>query len=246
MFLVEDQSYGATYLVFTWEDPRKAGYKGNVKEGVTLKYDMLAVHAWPDGEPAPEACVGQDPADPSQYEVFKYSRDLQAAGYRPVGGKAVLFGSWSDYLKLRLTPPRPDQIDDDSAYHYLDTVDAFGRDLRHQPDAAAEPAGAGRDEVASWVAHKHLLSDRGIREVWYLPATAPPEEIRLLEVNDRFVGNESRVEPVDFGLDIEGARFRLLVADITSDKLAELRRNPAALPPGWSLEGASVRQRRRP
>src|SRR5207245_5534241 len=43
MFLVEHHRYGATYLVFTYEDPQKDGYKGNVEEGISLDYDMEAV-----------------------------------------------------------------------------------------------------------------------------------------------------------------------------------------------------------
>jgi hypothetical protein len=114
MFLVEAQSYGVTDLVFLWEDPSKDGYKGNVTEGVTLDYDM-AVHAWPDGQPAPEVCVGRAPDDPTHYKVFKYRRDLQAAGYLPVEGKAIVVRSWLDYLRRRPAPPQTDQIDNETA-----------------------------------------------------------------------------------------------------------------------------------
>src|SRR5947209_2826741 len=60
VFLVEDKRHGTTYLVFTWEDPRKDGYSGAVIDDVSLDYDMEAVHSWPNGHPRPEACVGQN------------------------------------------------------------------------------------------------------------------------------------------------------------------------------------------
>ena len=50
MFLVEDKPCGN--LVFTWEDPRKAGYTGQVVEGVDLDYRMEVVHDRPEDIPA--------------------------------------------------------------------------------------------------------------------------------------------------------------------------------------------------
>jgi len=93
MFLVKDPRNGMTNLVFTWEDPRRVGYGGSVDEGVTLDYDIEAVHSWPEGSPMPEACVGRDPQDPKSYKVFKYSSELQSEGYEPVSGAAEVFGS---------------------------------------------------------------------------------------------------------------------------------------------------------
>src|SRR5947209_4865284 len=116
MFLVVDKRHGATYLIFTWEDPRNGGYKGDVLEGVTLDYDMEAVHSWPDGEDSPEACVGQAPDNPKHFKVFKYSRERQSAAYKPVSGMVAVFGSWHDYAKLHLVPPDPEQTDDESWY----------------------------------------------------------------------------------------------------------------------------------
>ena len=57
-----------------------------------------------------------------------------------------------------------------------------------------------------------------------------------MEVNDRFAGTESKTEAIDFGLDVEGMRFNLFVADITSEQLDEIKRDPSRLPPGWSLD----------
>ncbi|HEV3167861.1 MAG TPA: hypothetical protein VGZ22_27920, partial [Isosphaeraceae bacterium] len=80
-------------------------------------------------------------------------------------------------------------------------------------------------------------ADNGVREVWYLPQGAPADEIRFLEVSDRLAGNGSKVEPIEFGLDIEGAAFHLFVADITSERLEQIKKDPSLLPPGWSLDG---------
>jgi len=240
VFLVEDKPM--TNLVFIGEDPRKAGYTGEVIEDVTLDYDMLAVHKWPGGDAAPEACVGRAPDNPKHYKVFKYSSDLHSAGYQPVGGTPVVFASLLDYLKLL----QPDLLEDEGWYEYLDWLDDKSRRRRQRAPVPDAPAGKSRDQVAAWVAKKHLLVDTSIREIWYLPRGAPPEEIRLLEVNDRLAGNESKVEAIDFGLDIEGVQFRLFVADITTDQLDEIKQGRSRLPPGWSLdEGLTMWRRER-
>ena len=70
MFLLQDNRHGVINLVFTWEDPRKSGYKGDFVEDVSLDYDMEMVHRWLDGEPRPEACVGRAPDNPKHYKVF--------------------------------------------------------------------------------------------------------------------------------------------------------------------------------
>lgn len=244
MFLVEDHRYGKTYLVFTYEDPGKDGYTGNVIEGVNLDYDMEAVHSWRDGHARPEPCVGRAKDNPKHYKVFKYSSDRQAAGYEPVTGTAVVLGSWSDYIRLHLDPPIPEQIDDEQWYEYLDKLDEASRRQRQRARAFTGPTSGSPDEVAAWLAKKHLIADSGIREVWYLPQGAPADEIRLLEVNDRLAGRESDVDPVDFGLDVGGVPLRLFVADITSDQFAQIKQNPSRLPVGWSLGGAKHWSRR--
>jgi len=244
MFLVKDERYGVTYLVFTWEDPRREGYRGQVAEGVSLDYDMEAVHAWPDGHERPEACVGQAPDNPNHYKVFRYGRDLREAGYQPVRGTAVVFGSWSEYERLHLIPPDPERTEDESWYDYLERLDDASRHRRQRAQIAEEPVDNSRDKVAAWVARKHLIADSSVREVWYLTQGAPPEDIRLLEVNDRIGWAGEKVEAMDFGLDIEGAKFRLFVADVTTDQLEQVKRDPALLPPGWALKGATTWSRR--
>ncbi len=63
------------------------------------------------------------------------------------------------------------------------------------------------------------------------------EEIRLLEVNDHLAGLGPKVEAITFGLDVEGTYFRLSIADVTSEQLDQIKRDPAYLPAGWSLVG---------
>jgi hypothetical protein len=237
VFLVEDKRHGTTYLVFTWEDPRKDGYSGKVVEDVVLDYDMEAIHSWPHGHARPDACVGQDPNTPKEYKVFKYKSDLQAAGFKPIAGTAVVFGSWSDYLRLNPDPSVLEKLDEEAWFERLDELDEGSRRRRKRSPEPDAPAGNNRDEVAAWVARSHLIADSGIREVRYLPKGAPPDEIRMLELNDRLADGESKPEAIDFGLDIQGTRFRLLVADITTDQFERIQQDPSRLPPGWSLDG---------
>ena len=79
--------------------------------------------------------------------------------------------------------------------------------------------------------------------MWYLPREAPPGEIRLLELNERLAGAESRAEAIDFGLDVEGAQFLLFVADITSEQLDQIKKDPSRLPSGWSLDESKIWRR---
>jgi hypothetical protein len=243
LFRFKDQRHGVTNVIFTLEDPRKSGYQGNVEEGVTLDYDMEAVHSWSDGSPRPDACLGRAPDDPKHYKVFKYRSELQSAGYEPIPGTPLLLGSWNQYATVQQLPPDPDQTDDEPWYDYLDRLDEDSRHRRQRAQAPAPPMGKSRDEVAAWVARKHLFADSGIREVWYLPRGAPLEEIRLLELNDRLAGTEAKAEAIDFGLDVEGARFRLFVADITTEQLDKIKQDPSRLPPGWSLDENRVWRR---
>lgn len=234
MYLVEDQRLGAIYLVFTWEDPRKDGFDGRLIEDVSLEYDEAAVHEWRDGQARPDVCVGRRLKHPKQFRIFKYKGDAAQAGYELIPGNVVVFGSWKEYLRLILTPPISNNVSNEELFSYLDKLDAGWRTLQRDDDA---PLANDRDAVAEWLAKKHLSVDSGIREVWYLPTGAPTDEIRLLELSDRIVGAEEVVEPIDFGLDVEGIKFRLVVADITSEQLERFKRDPSRLPLGWSLEG---------
>lgn len=244
MFLVEDKRHGANYLVFTVEDPRKAGFNGAIVEGVTLDYDLGAVHSWPDGQEAPNVSVGQSASDPKHFKVFRTPFDRDREGYSPVSGTALQFGSWKEYARLHLIPPDPDQFDDEVWYDYLDKVDDDASRRRQRQSEILPPLAHDRDTVAAWVAKKHLVADNSIREVWYLPNGASPDEIRLLELNDRLGTLNSDANAIDFGLDVNGARFRLLVADISSEQLDRIKKGRSNLPTGWSLADNQVWGRR--
>jgi hypothetical protein len=81
--------------------------------------------------------------------------------------------------------------------------------------------------------------------VWYLPEGASADEIRFLERSDRLAGPEDNVEPIDFGLKIEGAKFHLLAADVTTEQLEQINNDAARLPVGWALNGHRIWSRRR-
>ncbi len=244
MFHVEDRRHGI-FQVFTVADPRKDGYLGtDLEEGVDLDYNKQTVHGWPyDGSAPPEACLGRSRQNPKQYKVFKYGRDLQAAGFDSVPGMPVDFGSWSDYVKLNPRPEDLQKVDEAEWFERLDEYDEAARRRRKIAPKQETPSRDNRDEVAAWVAKNHLIVDTSIREVWYLPRGAPPDEIRLLELNDRLAAPDSKPEAIDFGLDVEGARFRLFVADITSEELEQIKRDPSRLPSGWSLDGNAMWRR---
>lgn len=162
------------------------------------------------------------------------------------GGQSSLLTlsrGWEGYVKVELLPPDPDQTGDEPWYDYLDKLDEDSRRRRKRLNEPMPPVGKSRDEVAAWVARTHLIADSGVREVWYLPREAPPEEIRLLELSDRLAGNESKAEAIDFGLDVEGVKFRLFVADITSEQLEQIKKDPSRLPSGWSLDESKIWRR---
>jgi hypothetical protein len=150
-----------------------------------------------------------------------------------------------------MTTPTPDelahqleQLDDEQWYQFLDQLDQVSRRRRQRP--LADPASPGRDDVAAWVARKHFIADSAVNQIWYLPSGAPNDEIRLMEVNDRLAGPDDSVRPIDFGLDIAGAQFKLVVADVTSEQLRQIQQDPSRLPSGWTFDGATPFTRRQP
>jgi hypothetical protein len=140
-----------------------------------------------------------------------------------------------------------EQYDEGQWFEFLDELDAVSRRRQHRVGDPAPPATADRDTMAHWVARKHLVSDSGIREIWYLPRGAAPDEIRLLEVNDRMPLSDAeatRVEPIEFGLAGHDARLQLLIADVSGDQLDAIKAGRLELPRGWELSGNIIRGRR--
>ena len=106
----------------------------------------------------------------------------------------------------------------------LDNV-AEVRSQRGQSGVADPPKDATRDQVAEWIARKHLAVDTGITDVWYLPDNAPGHEIRLVEVNALLAGlPDEDVAPVDFGFNVDGLHFILLVVDVTPSQWERIQK----------------------
>jgi hypothetical protein len=95
-----------------------------------------------------------------------------------------------------------------------------------------------RDSFARWYARRHFDTDTGVVQIYHLPTNAPPREIRLLEVN-QLISEMTPPEPIDFGVDIDGAEaHRLYVLDVTPAQWEAIQRRQMPLPTGWSLEGS--------
>jgi hypothetical protein len=244
MFLVRDERFRAPFLVFTYKDPRMDGYKGSVEEDVIVENDRPITDCWENGEDLPEDVVGRDPANPKHYKIFRYTKDLEQANYALVPGMPFKITSWLDFMKVRLVPPDPEQVDEEDWYNYLDKVDDEARRLQKRSPWPETPKDSSRDAVAEWLAKQHFITDPTIREIWYLPQGAQADEIRFLELSERLIGNEERVEPFDFGVDALGAHYRLFVGDVSGDQIERIRRDPGVLPKGWSIDGHIVWRRR--
>jgi hypothetical protein len=95
-----------------------------------------------------------------------------------------------------------------------------------------------RDQFAHMYAKRHFETDSGVEEIYYLPMNSPPREIRLLEVN-RLISETIPPEPIDFGVDIDGAEgHTLFVLDLTPSQWEAIRKGEIPLPPGWTLDKA--------
>jgi hypothetical protein len=93
-----------------------------------------------------------------------------------------------------------------------------------------------RDSMAKWYAQRHLKTDDAIEEVRYLPQGAPDREIRLLEIN-KLVSETTPMEPIDYGVGIDGAEAHTLyVLDVTPRQWQEIRHGRLQLPRGWTLD----------
>ena len=115
---------------------------------------------------------------------------------------------------------------------------------RIERSSAEAPPSTDPEAVAEWIAMQHFGTSPEITDIYYLPTYSPRNEIRLLEVS-RLVGrSQDEVEAVDFGFDVQGLDYRLLVADLSPREHGKLRSNEAPLPNGWVLNGARHWSRR--
>jgi hypothetical protein len=104
--------------------------------------------------------------------------------------------------------------------------------------AATTATAFDRDKLANWYAKRHFAIDSGVERIFYLPTNAPARDIRFLEVN-RLVPELTNPEPIDFGVDADGAdSHTLLVLDVTPSQWEAISTHQMPLPPGWTLDGA--------
>lgn len=99
------------------------------------------------------------------------------------------------------------------------------------------PAVFNRDAMAAYYAKRHKETDPAILQIYFLPAGAPSNEIRFVEVNGSIAGTASP-EPIDFGVDGgTDNEHKLIVLDVTPEQWEEIRQGTWPLPQGWALEG---------
>ena len=101
-----------------------------------------------------------------------------------------------------------------------------------------------RAAFADWLARQHLRFDNRLTQIVYLPADAPEDEVRLVEVNTGLYPEPgSSIVPIETTPAVTDLPFRVWVADVTPDEWNQIQINPGLLPPGWSLEGRRTTRR---
>jgi hypothetical protein len=248
MFLIKDRRLGMTQFVFLHDDPKNDGFEGEVEIGVSLKYDWEEIHKWPHGTFRPDPKLGRDPANPKIYQVFKNPDDLAHAGFEFVHvNTPIVAGSWKDYRTQYYPVPAEfaEKMSQEEWFQFLDDADTAAKIRKGQVLPQRPPKGGNPQQFAEWIAKRHMNADKDIQQVWYLTTGSPEYEIRLLEVNEQLGEMSGPLEPLDFGLDVDGTRLKLLVADVTPSQMEEIRVAPEKiLPKGWSLADAIIWGRR--
>jgi hypothetical protein len=103
-----------------------------------------------------------------------------------------------------------------------------------------------RAAFAEWLARQHLRFDTRLTQVIHLPAGAPEDEVRLLEINTGLYPEPGNpIVPVETTPAVTDLPFRVWVADVTPDEWNQIQTNPGLLPNGWSLEGRQTTKRSR-
>jgi hypothetical protein len=100
---------------------------------------------------------------------------------------------------------------------------------------------------AIWLARQHLGIDSHIQEVIYLPAGAPENEIRLVEINSKLYLDpaDDAIVPVEMTPAVSGLPYKVRVADITPEQWDKVKQHANMLPLGWSLADSVKTGRRR-
>ncbi len=128
-------------------------------------------------------------------------------------------------------------------HEYADLIRQVDEQRRQAAVNAAQQnpprRGMSKEDFVAWIARQHFAIDKGITRILYLPAGAPPEEVRLLEVNVlASLPENGPVDAVDFMPDIDGVPFTLFVADVTPRQFEAIMNRQLPLPSGWQLDGA--------
>jgi hypothetical protein len=95
-----------------------------------------------------------------------------------------------------------------------------------------------RVAFAQWLGHQHLQFDKRLTAVVYLPAGAPPDHVRLLEVNTGLYPQPGTpLNPTESTPAVSDLPFHVWVLDVTPEEWTQIQETPGMLPAGWSLEG---------
>lgn len=251
MYLVQDRLLGQDIYVFTHTDPRDEGFQGAVAEDVGLEYDMDDVDHWPSGGRRPRPQLGFERKDPKTFKVFRTREQLEASDFEFVQASTpIVVYSWSDYQ--RILHPNSEELQErvpamtsDEWFDHLEETDSQRRIAWKRNSIAPPETNSSNEQIAEWVASRHMGADGAIDQVWYLPTGSPPNEIRLLEVNSRYSGDREKVEAMDIGLDVGGKKFRLLVADVSGQNLERIKADPVrSLPKDWGLDKVRIWNRK--
>jgi hypothetical protein len=101
-----------------------------------------------------------------------------------------------------------------------------------------------RAAFAQWLGGQHLDFDKRLSMVIYLPADAPEDQVRLLEVNTGLYPDPGTpLEPIESTPAVTDLPFRVLVLDVTPEEWAEIQAKPQMLPDRWSLQDRMTIQR---
>jgi hypothetical protein len=95
-----------------------------------------------------------------------------------------------------------------------------------------------RTAFAQWLGRQHLQFDKRLTQVVYLPAGAPENQVRLVEVNTGLYPDPGTpLTPTESTPAVADLPFHVWVLDVTPDEWNQIQTRPDMLPPGWSLEG---------